>query len=408
MRYSILIMPAISLTIILGGCYTKPAFVELQGEVYKIGSAACKTPEIVWEKTFGSGFHEDIAYSISSLRKGGFLLAGIRYGGEDDPRKERVYMSVIDDLGEVVWDSTFWYYLEPSGVLTACEKMNGNLVLTGWTVEGGFFNGHLWEFDQTLHKVWDSNISKGGYYNIFSIIPAADSGLIAVGETAAGEGAGFNTFAAKYNASDRLQWVEYSQGKMNDGFYDVTEITGAGLAAAGYTNSWSQGGEEDAYIVRMDNDGKNLWSAAFGGREEDEALALCPANDGGFLLAGYSKSFGNRSEDIYIVKTNAQGKVIWENIYGADFNDRAYDIIPTDKGYLVAGYSETGVFRETDFFVMEIDEQGKVLWENKFGYKNVGQARSIAKASGGGYIIAGMTKPFYAKSDIYVVKLKLQ
>ena len=387
-------------------CYTQREALVLHGDAYVIGSSGFVSPEVVWEKNYGSGFYEDDAFSITPLSEGGYLLAGIRYGGENDPRRERVYLTKIDDGGDAVWDSTFWYYLEPSGVLSACEKENGNLLLTGWTVEGNYYRPHIWEFDRDLNKIRDGSIGKGGYYSFGRITQTDDGGFIAAGATTAG-GSGVNTFIARFDDKNRLAWSKHSEGKMNDGLADIIENSDGSFTSAGCTNSWAKG-KKDAYIVNVDKDGTIIWSNSFGGYDDDEALAICPAADGGFFLAGYSKSFADDGEDIYIVKTDNEGNLVWENIYGGNKDDRAYALQPTERGCLVAGYSEAGIFRETDFYVMEIDHNGSVIWENKFGYKDVGKARSIAKNDDGTYVIAGSTKPFYAKSDVFAVKIKLR
>ena len=388
------------------GCYTQRQVLELSGEAFVIGSSGFSSPELVWENSYGSGFYEDDAFSITSLSQGGYLLAGVRYGGENDARRERVYLTKIDNEGEAVWDSTFWYYLEPSGVLTACEKENGNILMTGWIIEGSYYQPHIWEFDRELNKIWDSSIGKGGYYNLGRIIPVSDGGVIGAGETTAG-GSGTNTFVIRFDSKNRLVWSEYSSGKMNDGLADIIENSDGSFTAAGYTNTWAKG-KKDVYVIRIDAAGKKVWSSTFGGYYDDEAFSLCPAQDGGFYVAGYSKSFTDQGEDIYVIKTDSKGNLVWENIYGWKKDDRAYAVQPTERGCLIAGYSETGVFRETDFYVMEIDHHGAVIWENKFGYKDVGKARSIAKNDDGTYVIAGITKPFYSKSDVYTVKIRLK
>ena len=391
--------------LLTAGCYTTTPFIDLRGNAYNIGSKGLKKPAIEWEKIYGSGFFEEEAFALTSMNDGGYLLAGVRYGSVTDDRKERIYLTRIDETGNVQWDTTYWYYLEPTGVLSACERQNGNILLSGWYTEGGLFNSNIWELDAQRNQVWIGRIGKGGYYSVSKIIPSADSGFVAAGETTAGGGSGKNIFIAKFTIDNLLEWSEFSGGKMNDGLTDVIETPGHTYVAAGFTNSWAKG-DDDAYIIHIDRDGSKIWSGAYGGYAEDVALSVISAGDGGFVMAGYTKSYGN-NEEIYVVKVDSLGKLVWENTYGSKFDDRAQAIEKTKNGYIIAGYSETGLMRETDFYVFEIDENGGVLWESKFGYKNVGKARAIVQTADGGYIIAGITKPFYAKSDVYAVKVKV-
>lgn len=390
---------------IIAGCFTSTPVITIRGNAYNIGSLGLKKPAIEWEKIYGSGFFEEDAFALTSMNDGGYLLAGVRYGGVTDDRKERIYLTRIDETGDVQWDTTYWYNLEPTGVLSACERQNGNILLSGWYSEGGIFNSNIWELNDQRQQVWNGHLGKGGYYSVSKIIPSADSGFVAAGETTAGGGTGKNIFIAKFTSDNRLAWSDYSGGRMNDGLNDVIETPAHTYIAVGFTNSWAKG-DDDAYIIHIDRDGSKIWSSAYGGYHEDVALSVTSSGDGGFVMAGYSKSYGN-GEEIYIVKVDSLGILVWENTYGSKFDDRAQAIEKTKDGYIIAGYTETGLMRETDFYVFEIAETGEVLWESKFGYKNVGKARAIVQTADGGYIIAGITKPFYAKSDVYAVKVKV-
>jgi hypothetical protein len=148
-----------------------------------------------------------------------------------------------------------------------------------------------------------------------------------------------------------------------------------------------------------------VWQKTFGGSGDDEALSIQQTQDGGYIMVGYTSSFGVGNWDVYVIKLDANGDNVWEKTYGGSGYDIAYSIQQTsDGGYIIAGKTED--FYSGDVYIIKLDKDGNKMWEKTFGGSGDDGAYSIQQTKDGGYIVAGYTSSFGAGgSDVYVIKL---
>ena len=149
------------------------------------------------------------------------------------------------------------------------------------------------------------------------------------------------------------------------------------------------------------------WAITYGGSDWDEALLIQETDDGGYIVAGYTYSFGAGNEDIWVLKLDEDGNVEWQKTYGGSDEDWAHSIQQTsDGGYIVAGYTYSFGAGEGDFWVLKLDENGNVEWQKTYGGSDYDRAKSIQQTDDGGYIVAGSTYSFGAGYyDFWVLKL---
>jgi hypothetical protein len=153
-----------------------------------------------------------------------------------------------------------------------------------------------------------------------------------------------------------------------------------------------------------------VWQKTFGGNSDDEALSIQQTKDGGYIVVGYTSSFGVGNWDIYVIKLDAKGDNVWEKTYGGSGYDIAYSIQQTtDGGYIIAG--KTGDLYSGDVYIIKLDKDGNKMWEKTLGGSGDDGAYSIQQTTDGGYIVAGYTSSFVAGvaggwyRDVYVIKL---
>ena len=148
-----------------------------------------------------------------------------------------------------------------------------------------------------------------------------------------------------------------------------------------------------------------VWQKTFGGNSDDEALSIQQTQDGGYIVVGYTSSFGVGNWDIYVIKLDANGDNVWEKTYGGSGYDIAYSIQQTsDGGYIIAG--KTGDFYSGDVYIIKLDKDGNKMWEKTFGGSGDDGAYSIQQTSDGGYIVAGLINSFGARGyDVYVIRM---
>jgi hypothetical protein len=153
--------------------------------------------------------------------------------------------------------------------------------------------------------------------------------------------------------------------------------------------------------VKLDSSGNVVWTKTIGGSKDDYAFSITQSSDGGYIVAGYTNSFGAGFADFYVVKLDSSGNVIWTKTIGGWSLDVGGSIIQSsDGGYVVAGASYG------DIHVVKLDSLGNVMWSKTIGGSNDDGATSIIQSSDGRYVVAGWTRSFGAGSyDFYVVKM---
>jgi len=156
----------------------------------------------------------------------------------------------------------------------------------------------------------------------------------------------------------------------------------------------SEDGDTDGYMQGFDADGNELWFRTYGGEKEEILWAAEPTPDGGFLLAGQTNSEGTGDLDFYIVRTDADGNILWSNAYGTSVIDRAFGIgLSPDGGALIAGF--TGANKSTmNFFFLRINKDGHELWRRTIAGDRFDVAHDVLHLDDGGFVISGYTSSF--------------
>jgi len=189
-------------------------------------------------------------------------------------------------------------------------------------------------------------------------------------------------------------WQKTFGGWYDDAAYSIKQTTDGGYIVAGWTESFGSG-LKDVYILKLNSKGEVEWQKTFGGEKDDGANSIQQTKDGGYIIAGWTKSSGSGYEDFYILKLNSKGEVEWQKTFGGEKDDGANSIQQTkDGGYIVAG--RTGSFGSGgyDACAIKLNSKGGVEWQKTFGGWYDDAAYSIKQTTDGGYIVAGWTKSF--------------
>jgi len=247
-----------------------------------------------------------------------------------------------------------------------------------------------------------------------SIQRTEDGGYVIAGYTDSFGAGNSDVYLLKTDSEGGLIWNKTYGGAYSDLGYSVQETSDGGYVVAGYTRSFGNKDDTDVYLVRVDPEGNEIWSRTYGVQgatiNNERGYSVQQTNDGGFIIAGETNS-SERGEkdlhDVYIVKTDSEGGLIWNKTYGGAYSDLGYSVQETsDGGYIIAG--ETTSFGEhaTDIYLIKIDSEGNEIWSRKHGdMKGYERGHSVRETSDGGYIIAGMSRPLEQKKpDFYLLK----
>jgi hypothetical protein len=142
------------------------------------------------------------------------------------------------------------------------------------------------------------------------------------------------------------------------------------------------------------------WARTYGGFLDDFANSIQPTTDGGYIVAGQTKSFGAGVTDAWVMKLDSRGNPEWQKTYGGHNHDEAWSVDQTtDGGYIVAGGAQSFDIARRDAWLFKLDPNGQIEWEKAYGEKQGEWFYSAEQTSDGGYIAAGITNSFGLDSD---------
>ncbi|MFZ8835378.1 MAG: T9SS type A sorting domain-containing protein [Candidatus Caldipriscus sp.] len=204
---------------------------------------------------------------------------------------------------------------------------------------------------------------------------------------------------SSHNPMSATYFAKTYGGTFDDWAYSVQQTSDGGYIVAGYKSG-------DIFLIKTDANGDIIWAKAYGGTSYEQAYSVQQTSDGGYIVAGYTSSFGAGYNDIFLIKTDAYGNLQWAKTYGGTDYDLAYSVQQTsDGGYIVAGYTWSFSMGYYDIFLIKTDANGNVIWAKTYGEIDWDKAYSVHHTSDGGYIVAGSTESFGAGGrDIFLIK----
>jgi hypothetical protein len=177
----------------------------------------------------------------------------------------------------------------------------------------------------------------------------------------------------------------------NESGSSIVQLVDSSYVIAGYTNSTGFGGY-DLYIVKTDKNGELLWEKTIGGSDWDFANSICVTNDGGMIIAGTTYSFGKGNADGYVIKLDDGGNVLWSKTYGGKNDDEFKSVIQTiDGGYALTGYTKSYNDSTGNVWVFKLDLQGDSTWCKFYGGNKEDFGNQITETQTGEFFIAGAT-----------------
>ena len=239
------------------------------------------------------------------------------------------------------------------------------------------------------------NVTFGGddYDVFFSIQETTDGGFIAIGGRDANAwDIGGDCWLVKTDANGNMQWNRTFGGSNTDNGHGILQTLDGGFIISAITESYGAG-SADAWVIRTDADGNELWNKTYGGPSYDLAEKTIPQTpDEGFLIVGNTLSFGTGgSRDGWLIKIDADGNELWNKTYGTQDSEHFWEVhITSDGGYVMIGYVEDSATHERNAWVVKTDANGDQQWEKSYGPAH--QGLSIQQTTDNGYILLAEVK----------------
>ncbi|MGD1847045.1 MAG: T9SS type A sorting domain-containing protein [Salibacteraceae bacterium] len=180
-----------------------------------------------------------------------------------------------------------------------------------------------------------------------------------------------------------------------------------GFALAGASGSYSSNGVSDVYLLKFDLQYQLEWSRLIGGQGIEKGNRVIQTNDKGYAIAGFTNSYGAGGYDMYLIKLDSNGTLEWDRTYGGSNWDFATSVVQTpDNGFLVVGNTQSFGSGSEDMYVVKTDALGIATWSKTYGDSKQDLARDAMVMGNGNYLVVGEYTPDTAdSSDIYVAEL---
>jgi len=207
----------------------------------------------------------------------------------------------------------------------------------------------------------------------------------------------------KFNEIGDTLWTRRVGENQEEYGYSIKQTKDEGYIITGYTQSF--GSNHDVYLIRLDSSGDTIWTNHYGGQGADFGEDVLELDDDGFIIAGYTTSYGIGGYDCYLVRVDINGDTLWTRNYGGEFEDKAYAIELFDDGFVLAGYTQNAP-TERDAFIIKTNFNGDTIWTKTIGglYNDFGF--DIFKTDDNGLILAGQFDKYGDyNQDVWLVKI---
>lgn len=360
-------------------------------------SVLAAQPHISWEKTYG-GSDDELGDSVQQTSDGGFIVAGttLSYGNDSE-----VYLVRTDASGKELWSKAFGGKGKDFGH-SVCQTSDSGFIVAGTsdylTIDSRIY---LIKTDAGGNEQWQMSYGVKGINSGESVAIASDGGYMVVGSSMS-PGSELQVYLVKTDSSGRELWNRTYGGNMSESGASLQATADGGYIIAG--RAVTDGDSRKMLLIKTDANGNEQWSQTYGGSMNQEAGCVRQVNDGGYIVAGFTISFGNMSQ-VYAVKTDANGNEQWNKTYGGDDFEEGYSALQTrDGGYLFTG-NTWKYDNASGAYVVKTDANGDEQWHLVYGSDMSDDAYSAVQADDGGYVITGRMNTTDKGPQLYLIKV---
>lgn len=411
-------------------------------------------PEITFAKTFG-GSNNDVANAIVKTSNNGYAVLGYTQSNNGDISTKNtedfdVFLLNFDENDALVFSKTFGGLNDDRGNAILQTKDNGFAILGYSSSENEIISNNgsrdFWviKTEENGNLIWQKNFGFAGIDTGISIIQTNDTGFLLTGtiDITASEGqgnskkrtskkhAGGDFWAIKLANNGDFEWSNFFGGSFTDTPFDVVETQNNTFIIVGSSDSndvdiSNNKGSYDFWVVHISAKGEIIWEKSFGGSEIDGAYGVAKTADNNFVIVGDTRSTdknvsqNNGGADIWLIKIDDNGNLIWEKSIGASGFDAARSIkLTSDNGFLISGSSRSldNNFTnqgQNDGLFIKVDENGEILWQKTVGGSKIDLLYDAIQIKENEYIAVGESnsndkdintnKGF---SDLLIIKIK--
>jgi hypothetical protein len=405
--------------------------------------------QMVSERAYG-GSNIDKIYSLVKTTDGGLLIAGLTgsqrdgdVGGSLHGSNYDFWVARLNSNGDTVWTRSIggagyeW-------LTAATATTDGGFAVAGCTassqsgdvrgVNKGVQDWFIVKLKSNGDTLWTRMVGGAKQDIPFGITGTADGGIVVVGQLNWNTSEG-DAMVVKYNSNGDLAWQKVFGGIEQDNATSVAVTANGSILVAGWTMTNNSGdigtnhGNGDMWVLKLTSNGDKIWSKLYGGSGYDIANAIALTADDGFIIAGNSSSLdqdivgknhaqtqtkGDGYADMWVVKCNAGGDILWSNALGGPYGDECLGVAVTPDGGCIAVGDASTVGRDiekihdnpdpqygaSDYWVVRLSNTGNKLWSKTYGCSEADIANSVVVNADNSIIVGGYLSPRYSTSSV--------
>ena len=366
-------------------------------------SCAPAPAHCTWERTFG-GTLDDKAYGVAATADGGLVVAGhsrsfsgMHYDG---------WIVRLDRSGQLVWDRKLGSSRDERVYGTVVHQHG--IVIAGLARTAGHDGNEAWVvgLDHDGRQQWERFFGGRGNDKARTVAVSQSGDLLVGGTGQQPDASHTDGMLIRLQQDGTPRWEQSYGGPGDDGIFHIATLPDGGIAAAGYSDAGGETGYQ-LWVLRLDEHGKLLWERRLGHGLFDSATGIAPAPDGGLMVAGITSEDAFRLDDIWLLRLDASGEIVWEKILREPRRDGAWSLVATSGGrYAVAAATESRGAGSTDAWLLGIDDEGEVQWQQLHGGRLWDRPTAVAVTPDGGLALAGYTTSSGAGfEDYWVLRL---
>ncbi|GGD49271.1 hypothetical protein [Muriicola marianensis] len=397
--------------------------------------------EVVWIRSFG-GSGDDTPRSVVETLDRGFAVLGYSKSTDGDLQGKSTqvndyWLLKTDRNGDAIWSRTYGGSMDDRGQ-AVIQTSDGGFSVTGYSMSSdgdasnneGFHDNWVLRLDGLGNLLWEQSFGFSGHDHSYDLVETPEGGLFFTGflDITSARADGYTEkhasltrhgvgefWGTKLDSGGDIEWRSYFGGTNNDRAHAVARAHDGGYVMAGFSESddfdiSDPRGSYDFWVVKVSETGELAWQHSYGGTEIDIANDVAQTRDGGYVITGSTfsadgdVSASHGGSDAWVIKTDAQGQLLWERTYGGSAFEAAEAICPTlDGGYVIVGNSRSTDqdvstnAGENDLWIFKVDSHGQLLWEQALGGTDLEFGFDVLETSDGAIIVVGET----ASTDLF-------
>jgi hypothetical protein len=354
-------------------------------------------PDTLWTSTFGD-IYRDQAFEVQQTSDGGYIMCG--FLSSTQVWSYNVYLVKTDSLGNEEWSVDYGGVDDDIGY-SVCEVSTGGYIASGSTMSFGvgWREAFLLRLNDDGDTLWTKTYGWWDSQNTaYTVRETQDGCYLLAGRTIS------HILLVKTDTNGDTLWLR-ELGLNHHTECNTADLTADGGCLLGGMNEIN--GDNDFYLLKVDANGDSIWALRVGGGGEDECLCIRETSDGGCIAVGGWNVFDDRRASLaYAVKTDSNGALMWERTYGGVSDDIAHAVAQTeDDGFIITGYTYSYGAGYYDVWLIRTDTHGDTLWTKTIGGTGTDWGHSITITPDNCYVIAGWTTSFgTGDRDAWLIK----